>query len=34
LHFVSTPRCIQAMIRGNGVDVTHFKPKVHVTLWS
>ncbi|MBM4489174.1 LysR family transcriptional regulator [Prescottella equi] len=34
LHFVSTPRCIQAMIRGTGVDVTHFKPKVHVTLWS
>ncbi|NKR77186.1 LysR family transcriptional regulator [Rhodococcus hoagii] len=34
LHFVSTPRCIQAMIRGTGVDVAHFKPKVHVTLWS
>ncbi|CAM3032074.1 LysR family transcriptional regulator [Prescottella defluvii] len=34
LHFVNTPRCIQAMIRGTGVDVTHFKPKVHVTLWS
>lgn len=34
LRFVSTPRCIQAMIRGTGVEVTHFKPKVHVTLWS
>ncbi|MDH6283199.1 LysR family transcriptional regulator [Prescottella agglutinans] len=34
LHFVSTPRCIHAMIRGTGVEVTHFKPKVHVTLWS
>jgi len=34
LHFVGTPRCIQAMIRGTGVDVSHFKPKVHVTLWS
>ncbi|PTR31932.1 LysR family transcriptional regulator [Rhodococcus sp. OK519] len=34
LHFVSTPRCIQAMIRGTGVEATHFKPKVHVTLWS
>ncbi len=28
LHFVSTPRCIQAMIRGTGVDVTHFQTQV------
>lgn len=34
LHFVGTARCIQAMTRGTGVDVSHFKPKVHVTLWS
>lgn len=32
--FISTPRCIQAMIRGSGVGVTRFRPKVHVTLWS
>lgn len=32
--FISTPRCIQAMIPGSGVGVTRFRPKVHVTLWS
>jgi DNA-binding transcriptional LysR family regulator len=32
--FITTPRCTQAMIRGTGVGVTRFRPKVHVTLWS
>ena len=34
VRFITTPRCIQAMIRGTGVGVTRFRPKVHVTLWS
>lgn len=33
-RFASTPRAIQAMIRGRGVNVGRFKPSVHVTLWS
>jgi LysR family transcriptional regulator, low CO2-responsive transcriptional regulator len=33
-RFVSTPRATQAMLRGSGVNVGHFKPSVHVTLWS
>ena len=34
LGFITTPRCTQAMIRGTGVGMTRFRPKVHVTLWS
>jgi hypothetical protein len=34
VRFIMTPRCIQAMIRGSGVGVTRFRPKIHVTLWS
>ena len=34
VRFVSTPRCTQAMIRGSGVEISRFRPKVHVTLWS
>ena len=34
IRFITTPRCTQAMIRGSGVGVTRFRPKVHVTLWS
>ena len=34
MRFITTPRCTQAMIRGTGVGVTRFRPKVHVTLWS
>jgi len=34
LTFITTPRFTQAMIRGTGVGVTRFRPKVHVTLWS
>ncbi|GAA1639020.1 LysR family transcriptional regulator [Actinoplanes couchii] len=33
-RFASTPRAIQAMMRGNGVSVARFKPSIHVTLWS
>jgi len=33
-RFVSSPRATQAMLRGSGVNVRHFKPSVHVTLWS
>jgi DNA-binding transcriptional LysR family regulator len=32
--FVSTPRAIQAMLRGSGVNVGRFRPSIHVTLWS
>jgi hypothetical protein len=32
-RFVSTPRATQAMLRGSGVNVGHFKPSVYVTLW-
>jgi DNA-binding transcriptional LysR family regulator len=30
----STPRAVQAMVRGTGVTVGRFRPAVHVTLWS
>lgn len=33
-RFVITPRATQAMLRGSGVNVSHFRPSVHVTLWS
>jgi LysR family transcriptional regulator, low CO2-responsive transcriptional regulator len=32
-RFVSTPRAIQAMMKGSGVHIGHFRPSVHVTLW-
>jgi DNA-binding transcriptional LysR family regulator len=34
LRFINTPRCTQAIIRGSGVGLRRFRPKVHVTLWS
>jgi LysR family transcriptional regulator, low CO2-responsive transcriptional regulator len=34
LRFVTTPRATQAMLRGSGVNIGHFKPSIHVTLWS
>lgn len=34
IRFVTTPRATQAMLRGSGVNVSRFKPSVHVTLWS
>ncbi|GAA4951221.1 substrate-binding domain-containing protein [Actinoplanes utahensis] len=33
-RFASTPRAIQAMMRGTGINVARFKPSIHVTLWS
>ncbi len=33
-RFAATQRAIQAMMRGAGVTVGHFRPSVHVTLWS
>ncbi len=33
-RFVTTPRAIQAMLRGSGVTVGRFRPSIHVTLWS
>jgi len=33
-RFVTTPRAIQAMLRGSGVTLGRFKPSIHVTLWS
>ncbi|HVH23080.1 MAG TPA: LysR family transcriptional regulator [Pseudonocardia sp.] len=34
LRFITTPRAIQAMLRGSGVNLGHFRPSIHVTLWS
>jgi DNA-binding transcriptional LysR family regulator len=34
VRFVSTPRALQAMLRGTGVGIRRFRPAVHVTLWS
>lgn len=34
VRFASTPRAIQAMLSGAGANVSHFRPSVHVTLWS
>lgn len=33
-RFITTPRAIQAMLRGSGVTPGRFKPSIHVTLWS
>lgn len=33
-RFVTTPRAIQAMLRGTGVTAGRFRPAIHVTLWS
>jgi hypothetical protein len=33
-RFVTTPRAIQAMLRGRAVAHGRFHPAVHVTLWS
>lgn len=34
LRFVQTPRAIQAVLSGSAAHISHFKPSVHVTLWS
>jgi DNA-binding transcriptional LysR family regulator len=33
-RFITTPRATQAMLAGSGAGVSHFRPSVHVTLWS
>lgn len=33
-RFVTTPRAMQAMLRGSGVAAGRFRPSIHVTLWS
>lgn len=34
VRFISTPRAIQGMLRGQGANISQFRPHVHVTLWS
>jgi LysR family transcriptional regulator, low CO2-responsive transcriptional regulator len=34
LRFLTTPRATQAMLRGSGRDLAHYRPSIHVTLWS
>lgn len=34
VRFVQTPRAIQAMLKGSGTNISRFKPRVHITLWS
>jgi DNA-binding transcriptional LysR family regulator len=33
-RFITTPRATQAMLHGAGATIGHFRPSVHVTLWS
>lgn len=33
-RFITTPRATQAMLQGVGATIGHFRPSVHVTLWS
>jgi DNA-binding transcriptional LysR family regulator len=34
VRFIATPRATQAMVRGKGVTIGHFRPSVYITLWS
>lgn len=34
MRFITTPRATQAMLSGSGANINHFRPSVHVTLWS
>ena len=34
MRFITTPRSIQAMLAGSGVNIAHFRPSIHVTLWN
>lgn len=34
MRFMTTPRATQAMLTGSGANISHFRPSVHVTLWS
>ena len=33
-RFITRPRATQAMLTGTGAGIAHFRPRVHVTLWS
>ena len=33
-RFITSPRATQAMLHGVGATIGHFRPSVHVTLWS
>jgi DNA-binding transcriptional LysR family regulator len=34
VRFATSPRAMQAMLRGSGVTLGRFRPSIHVTLWS
>lgn len=34
ISFISTPAALRAMVDGTGTKVGHFRPSVHITLWS
>jgi DNA-binding transcriptional LysR family regulator len=34
MRLIETPRAIRAMLDGSGTTVGHFRPSVHITLWS
>ncbi|MEM9467219.1 MAG: LysR family transcriptional regulator [Actinomycetota bacterium] len=34
MRLIETPRAIRAMLEGSGTTVGHFRPSVHITLWS
>ncbi|NNF53760.1 MAG: LysR family transcriptional regulator [Acidimicrobiales bacterium] len=34
LRFISSPRAMQAVLKGSGAHIARFRPSVHVTLWS
>ncbi len=34
MRFITTPRATQAMLSGSAANISHFRPSVHVTLWS
>lgn len=33
-RFITRPRATQAMLTGSGAGIAHYRPRVHVTLWS
>lgn len=34
MRFITSPRAMQAMLRGAGAKIGRFRPTVHITLWS
>lgn len=34
MRYITSPRATQAMLQGEGATIGHFKPSIHVTLWS